>query len=1184
MCELNSAYGPDINSIPCDTINDSLSSSISLDIVDINSVNVLSQNIDGLFSKISDLDFLNFVEKFDVVCFLETFMVENNLPKNVFTSFLPPFFYPAKRSIAQGRASGGIIVLVKHKFKKYVTRIESEFHSSIVLHFKNILKGEKKNLILISSYIHPSGSNFYNSYANKNGISLFDQSFNKVYNEYINCEFLISGDFNSRINQQQPFNDLLIAEKYTENVNSLSFFDKNMNENLSRVSEDKTTNVFGKAFIDFVASYNLIVLNGFSNGDRNGKFTYISPTGNSVIDYFVVSDALLKYSVDMTVHSRVESQHMPITLCLNISDLPYERDKHVPSYVNNSYLRWDEQKLSQFLNECSSCNLKLFLSNLHPVLNNDVNKCVESLSEFYRKMSHMMYREIKNTKPVQNKKFSSNSFFDKECYQEKMILRKFLRKYNRNKSIENKKAYSEYRRNYKLFLNKKKQQYNQKQITSILSNFKNSKQFWKEIKSLTNVKTTYNHIDTNIFFNHFKLIYQKHSNPPPICYEENVLPYIDISETNESHLILNSDITFEEVENSIKKIKSDKSPGSDGVLNEMIKHTSPDVIPFLTALFQILFNEGIFPEEWAKSVIIPVYKKGDITNCNNFRPISVTSLLSKLYTNILNKRITNFVESNDILPVEQAGFREKFSTIDHIFTLYSMIQKQFALDRKLYVAFVDFSKCFDTVNKYALFEILERNGVKGKMLNSIKSIYEKVFACIRNGAETSDYFECSSNLKQGCILSPTLFNIFISEVSRALNLNCSSGIQLLSNLAIICHLFFADDVILVSDTVQGLQQKLNILEYQSKRLGIEVNLEKTKIIVFRKGGYLSKFEKWFYGGHPIEIVNSYVYLGFEFSTRMSLRCSTDAFIIKAKNALNTLFRSLNTIDCHEMSIFFKLFDSKVLPILSYSSELWGIFQIDEIEKVHTLAIKRFLNISIHSSNSIAYSETGRVPLYINHTLSSIKYWFKLLKKPNSHLSKQAYQMQLNHCLRGRDNWVSKLKNVLCGNGFGFLWMNQSLENEIFVLTEIKKRLTNIFLQTWNCKLSYNQHHQLYYSFKSFVTPEYYLSSKVLHIKQRYCLSKFRCGVSEINMHRYKYYNDVSLQMCPFCPNHFETEMHTVFFCDAYRDIRSKLIPEKFLKKSNLHTLIILISNESYQMILAKYLFLMFSRRKILLNH
>ena len=151
-------------------------------------------------------------------------------------------------------------------------------------------------------------------------------------------------------------------------------------------------------------------------------------------------------------------------------------------------------------------------------------------------------------------------------------------------------------------------------------------------------------------------------------------------------------------------------------------------------------------------------------------------------------------------------------------------------------------------------------------------------------------------------------------------------------------------------------------------------------MVFRKGGFLSKYEKWFYGGHPVEVVNKYVYLGFEFTTRMSVTSSLSSFIIKAKHALNALLRSLNTIDCHENKIFFKLFDSKVLPILSYSSEFWGVFNIEDIEKVHTLAIKRFLNVSTHSSNSIVYAETGRVPLYINHLISSIKYWFKLLKK------------------------------------------------------------------------------------------------------------------------------------------------------------------------------------------------------------
>ena len=101
----------------------------------------------------------------------------------------------------------------------------------------------------------------------------------------------------------------------------------------------------------------------------------------------------------------------------------------------------------------------------------------------------------------------------------------------------------------------------------------------------------------------------------------------------------------------------------------------------------------------------------------------------------------------------------------------------------------------------------------------------------------------------------------------------------------------------MSDTAQGLQQKLNILEQQSKRLGVRVNLEKTKIIVFRKGGFLSKYEKWFYDRHPIEVVNRYVYLGFEFTTKMSKKSSLTSFIIKAKHALNALLKTLNTIEC-----------------------------------------------------------------------------------------------------------------------------------------------------------------------------------------------------------------------------------------------------------------------------------------------
>ena len=125
--------------------------------------------------------------------------------------------------------------------------------------------------------------------------------------------------------------------------------------------------------------------------------------------------------------------------------------------------------------------------------------------------------------------------------------------------------------------------------------------------------------------------------------------------------------------------------------------------------------------------------------------------------------------------------------------------------------------------------------------------------------------------------------------------------------------------------------------------------------------------------------------------------------------------------------------------------------------------------------------------------------------------------------------------------------------------------------------------QIYYSFKSFVTPEIYLSYYTIDYKFKTCLSQFRCGVSKINTHRFRFYENESLKNCPFCPHQQETEIHSIFFCRAYEDIRVKLLPKKFLEKPNLHTFNVLISNYNYQIILSKYLLAMFAKRKRALN-
>ena len=127
-----------------------------------------------------------------------------------------------------------------------------------------------------------------------------------------------------------------------------------------------------------------------------------------------------------------------------------------------------------------------------------------------------------------------------------------------------------------------------------------------------------------------------------------------IHETN-----MNADITEQEILDAISHAKADKSPGCDEILNEMLKAGTIAIVPFLRALFQRLFDTGYFPLEWAKSIIVPIFKKGNVNLCENYRGVSLTSLISKLYTRILNVRITNFNINMTVLPEEQGGYREK---------------------------------------------------------------------------------------------------------------------------------------------------------------------------------------------------------------------------------------------------------------------------------------------------------------------------------------------------------------------------------------------------------------------------------------------------------------------------------------------------------------------------------------------
>ena len=141
------------------------------------------------------------------------------------------------------------------------------------------------------------------------------------------------------------------------------------------------------------------------------------------------------------------------------------------------------------------------------------------------------------------------------------------------------------------------------------------------------------------------------------------------------------------------------------------------------------------------------------------------SCVSKLYTSVINSRLTQWAEDNDVLSEAQAGFRKDYSTVDHIFTLRAMVSKHLKKNKKLYVASVDFRKAFNRVKRNVLWNVLLQLDICGNMFNALRAMYSSVLSCVRYNPRNTDYFNCMQGLKQGSFVSPILFSFLINELA-----------------------------------------------------------------------------------------------------------------------------------------------------------------------------------------------------------------------------------------------------------------------------------------------------------------------------------------------------------------------------------------------------------------------------------
>jgi hypothetical protein len=221
-----------------------------------------------------------------------------------------------------------------------------------------------------------------------------------------------------------------------------------------------------------------------------------------------------------------------------------------------------------------------------------------------------------------------------------------------------------------------------------------------------------------------------------------------------------------------------------------------------------------------------LHKEGDPRVPDNYRGITLLSVVGKIYAMILNNRVKRWCEERNVLVDEQAGFRMRRSTVDQTFILSELIRARRKKGLKTYCAFLDIKKAYDKVWRDGLWKRLIEVGITGKMWRVLHNLYSVVESCVLVGADRTEWFSLDAGLRQGCILSPILFAVFIDGLARAVK--AAGTKQTLADLNV-SILLFADDLVLIGHNRQDLQKLLDLVFEYSQKWRFQFNTAKVKL-------------------------------------------------------------------------------------------------------------------------------------------------------------------------------------------------------------------------------------------------------------------------------------------------------------------------------------------------------------------
>lgn len=1088
------------------------------------------------------------------------------------------------------KGSGGVGFLVREELLNFynIEILDKSTEGILWISLKAKTNTEKNPVMCYACvcYLPPQDSS-----RNVDPNEFFDTLLGQIHVYGKDSTFFLCGDYNARCAD---------LEDFIPGIDSIP----------ERNVIDFVPNKYGQIFCDFLIDANCCVLNGRRNYLQN-NYTYISPAGSSVVDYCVVPYETLEQFDNFSVLKMSELLNDTNYFC-GIDSTTCGSDHSLLTWTFE--FRASVEKIGNKNDSVKATQRKIFNrtvpENFLLSKDNEIEKVIDKLSDnidtqsaidkVYSEFETLLTNEIDSQlEPrmvrvlwgVDNKKRRTkkpwwsehlSDLWNKTCNAEKEWLgcHSKDRKVCRTKFLECRKTFDrQVQRN-------KRQFHRDQQIQIDNLNTENPKEFWREIGKIgvgnerkkqipSEVVTPEGLVSNNqeIVLETWKTAFCRLLNPEDNTIQTEIPPLNNITK-HPTPEYLNEGISVAEITEGLVKLKNNKASGYDNIPSEIIK--CPRLHIILHSLINKCFEKGIIPSAWKKGVINPVPKSStaDSRDPLSYRGITITSSIYKLYCQVLSNRLTKWETEFSVIHDQQNGFRKGRSTIDQISSLTSIIETRKLKKLSTFVAFIDFKKAYDSIDRDILFRKLSDLGIAGYMYKAIISLYDEVKCCVRINGFNTDWFDVKCGLKQGCSLSTLWFNLYINDLITHIN-SLGAGVEIGEEK--IAIMLYADDLVLLAKDEQELQCLLGELSSWCDKNKLTINGDKSQVIHFRpKNTDCSKY-KFKCGLTVLETVSKYTYLGLLLTEHLDYNITARQVAKAGNRALGLIIAKDKAFGGLPFKTFTKLYDSMVWSVINYAAGIWGCKTYSCINAVQSRAERYFLGVGRYTPNTAVHGDTAWHPPIVKQWKSVINIWCRLTNMDSERLNAKVFKWSQRLGNRHCKNWCYTVQHKLDDSN---LDLNTETPNKRIIQQRLQIDMLNTFENEWRqdldrqTSLSGSGRNKLrtYRLFKTEYKTEPYLNC-VMSKAHRSAYAKFRCGVAPIRLETGRYERlEERERTCFHCKTVIENEEHVLLDCPLYNDLRLQLF-EKYSEKtehfnslSKTDKVILILGSEAYDLI------------------